>query len=90
LQLTTRSARARIRSGGPSLRALACRAVAPLVVVALCCAAGAARAEAGGGPLALEEPFATDLSGLVILLLLFFSVLTASLHLVGRRRLTQR
>jgi signal transduction histidine kinase len=90
LQLTTRSARARIRSGGPSLRALACRAVAPLVVVALCCAAGAARAEAGGGPLALEEPFATDLSGLVILLLLFFSVLTASLHLVGRRRWTQR
>jgi len=90
LQLTTRSARARIRSGGPSLRALACRAVAPLVVVALCCAAGAAQAEAGGGPLALEEPFATDLSGLVILLLLFFSVLTASLHLVGRRRWTRR
>ena len=54
------------------------------------CAAGAARAEAGGGPLALEEPFAADISGLVILLLLFFSVLTASLHLVGRRRWTQR
>ncbi len=37
-----------------------------------------------------ETPLATDITGLVILLLLFFSVLTASLHLIGRRRWTQR
>ncbi len=60
---------------------------AALLVFALGCAASA---EGGGGPLALEEPIAADISGLVILLLLFFSVLTASLHLVGRRRWTQR
>jgi signal transduction histidine kinase len=37
-----------------------------------------------------DAPLTTDITGLVILLLLFFSVLTASLHLVGRRRWTHR
>ena len=37
-----------------------------------------------------DAPLTADITGLVILLLLFFSVLTASLHLVGRRRWTRR
>jgi len=77
---------ARIWPTGPAIGALA----GLFVCLALSCAAGAAHAETGGGPLALDEPIAADISGLVILLLLFFSVLTASLHLVGRRRWTQR
>jgi signal transduction histidine kinase len=49
-----------------------------------------APAEFGPALLSGEAPLATDITGLVILLLLFFSMLTALLHLVGRRRWTRR
>jgi signal transduction histidine kinase len=64
--------------------------IAPIIALLLLTGVGAGAAEATGSLLTLNEPTAADISGLVILLLLMFSVLTASLHLVGRRRWTQR
>jgi signal transduction histidine kinase len=63
---------------------------APIIALALLSGADARAAEGAGSLLTLNEPTAADISGLVILLLLMFSVLTATLHLVGRRRWTQR
>ena len=81
----------RNRPGGPPASARSPRAPRAARRRSLCAAPPARRRpKRGGGPLALDEPIAADISGLVILLLLFFSVLTASLHLVGRRRWTQR
>jgi hypothetical protein len=60
------------------------RVSAILVVVG--CVGGlpatSASADLGAALAAGEAPLTTDITGLVILLLLFFSVLTASLHLV--------
>ena len=78
------------RSAHWSATARAAHRIAPIVALLLLTGASAAVAERGGNLLTLNEPTAADISGLVILLLLMFSVLTASLHLVGRRRWTQR
>jgi len=76
--------------GAPARRVR--RAGAFLVLAGCAGALPATRASADlGAALASgEAPLTTDITGLVILLLLFFSVLTASLHLLGRRRWTQR
>ena len=63
--------------------------VAAGIAAALPAATGA-RADIGSVLASGEAPLTTDITGLVILLLLFFSVLTAALHLLGRRRWTQR
>ena len=62
---------------------------AVLIANAAPCQAGA-RGDLSSALLSGDAPLTADITGLVILLLLFFSVLTASLHLLGRRRWTQR
>jgi len=81
--------RRRKAPSGPRGRRLGAGAAALAAMVAFGAGALAAPTEAGA-PFALDEPAVANVSGLVILLLLFFSVLTASLHLLGRRRWTQR
>jgi signal transduction histidine kinase len=75
--------------GSPATSRLA-QALASAIAISLLTRVSADAAEFGGNLLSLNEPTAADISGLVVLLLLMFSVLTASLHLIGRRRWTQR
>jgi len=72
------------------LRATRAAATVPLAACAVALAATAARADFGATLATEEAPLAANVTGLVIVLLLLFSVLTASLHLVGRRRWTRR
>lgn len=61
-----------------------------VVFAALASSQASARAEVSSALVSGDAPLTNGITGLVILLLLFFSVLTASLHLVGRRRWTHR
>ncbi|HEY1943314.1 MAG TPA: ATP-binding protein [Roseiarcus sp.] len=60
------------------------------MVAAFASSEASARGDFGSDLLSGDALLTNDITGLVILLLLFFSVLTASLHLVGRRRWTHR
>jgi len=72
------------------LRATRATAIVSFAACAVALAATAARADFGATLAKEEAPLAANVTGLVIVLLLLFSVLTASLHLVGRRRWTRR
>ncbi len=63
---------------------------AALFGIAACAPTVANASDFGSALLSGGAPLSNDINGLVILLLLFFSVLTASLHLIGRRRWTHR
>ncbi|MBV8662757.1 MAG: hypothetical protein JO107_06610, partial [Hyphomicrobiales bacterium] len=63
---------------------------AALIGIVACAPTAARASDFGSALISGGAPLSNDISGLVILLLLFFSVLTASLHLVGRRRWTHR